>query len=114
MCKYLDSASFMVFVFTNISEESPSLSFSKLRKIRDEVSSSLQDQNVFIEWTRNSVLGAVECFYDIFKQDDAHVIWHGTDKTYVRESFNNNFSKDFEDKLDYAIKAALQSITTPS
>jgi len=112
MCKYLDPAAFMVFVFANASEDVQSLSFRDLRKIRDQVSSSLEDQNVFIEWTRNSVLSAVECFHDVFKRKDAKVVWHGSDKNYARESFSVDFPEEFGEKLDHAIKDALESVLT--
>lgn len=112
MCKYLDPAAFMVYVFANSLEDYPSLSLIKLRKLRDQVSCSLANQNVFIEWTRNAVLGAVECFPDIFQKKDTKIFWHGSDKGLAKQSFNNDFSKEFEEKLDNAIRHALEMETT--
>ena len=107
MCNYLDPASFMVYVFANSPENKNSHSLKTLRSLRDKVADSLKDQNVFIEWTRNAVLGAVECFPDIFKQRDAEIFWQGSDKSLAKQGFNNDFSKDFEKRLDEAIKKAI-------
>jgi len=108
MCTYLDPAAFMVYVFANSSDDNNSHSLRTLRNLRDEVTDSLRDQNVFIEWTRNAVLGAVECFPDIFKQQDTEIFWQGSDKKLAKQGFNNDFSKDFEKRLDDAIKSALK------
>ncbi|NLF61627.1 MAG: hypothetical protein GX574_10795 [Lentisphaerae bacterium] len=108
MCNYLDPAAFMVYVFANSPDNSKSHSLKTLRSLRDKVTDSLEDQNIFIEWTRNAVLGAVECFPDIFKQQDAEIFWQGKDKELAKEGFNNGFSEDFEKRLDEAIKEALE------
>ena len=47
----------------------------------------LEDQNVFIEWTRNAVLGAVECFPDIFELQGAEIFWQGSDKKLAKLRF---------------------------
>jgi len=109
VCRYLDPAAFMVYVFANSSDNINSHSLKTLRSLRDKVADSLEDQNVFIEWTRNGVLGAVECFPDIFEKEDAEIYWRGSDKDLAKRGFNNGFSKDFEKRLDDAIRQALES-----
>ena len=108
MCTYLDPASFMVYVFANSPQNQAARILHKLRKLRDEVANSLEDQNVFIEWTRNAVLGAVECFPDIFKQEDTKIIWQGSNDGLEKQGFNDGFSQDFEERLNDAIKKALE------
>ena len=107
-CIYLDSATFMVFVFANAGQTNR-FDFLRLRKMRDCVSSSLDEQNVYIEWTRKSVLGAIESFHDVFMRSDNGVAWRGKDKIYSKECFSVDFSKEFVDKLDGAVKEALKS-----
>ncbi len=85
MCNYLDPAAFMVYVFANSPVESHSL--KTLRSLRDKVADFLEDQNVFIEWTRNAVLGAVECFPDIFELQGAEIFWQGSDKKLAKLRF---------------------------
>ncbi len=103
MCKYLDSACFLTNVFA-VCESESSMDFAKLREVRDHVTHRLEAQNVVIEWTRTSVMGALESYSNLFDTRGNEVVWRGSkDREDVKRSFDARFSESFVGALRDAI-----------
>jgi hypothetical protein len=104
MCRYLDPACFMANVFTACASSS-TMDFVTLRKVRDHVVYKLAAQDVVIEWTRESVFGALECYSDLFSAEDGTVKWMGSeDREAVKTCFDSQFTPDFVVSLQDAIR----------
>lgn len=98
MCQYLDPASFMANVFAACPGQSMDLAV--LRQVRDHVTETLADRNIVIEWTRDSVPGAMECYPNLFVKRDREVSWMGSnDREYIKRHFDVEFPDDFVDAL---------------
>jgi hypothetical protein len=81
------------------------LSFIDLRQVRDHVTESLANRNVVIEWTRDAVMGALECYPNLFGGGDREVTWRGSpDRALVKHSFDVEFPDEFVAALGTAIR----------
>lgn len=107
MCQYLDPACFMANVFASCPDRTK-LSFVTLRQVRDHVTRSLASRNVVIEWTRDSVMRALECYPNLFGKEKQTIIWQGGDaRKAIKQTFDFGFSSDFV----YALCQAVQTGT---
>ena len=111
MCQYLDSACFMANVFAACRDRS-SITFTVLRKVRDDVANRLADQNVVIEWTRDSVMGALERYPNLFTSTGPEVTWlkSAEDVETVTGSFDAKFSDAFRGELRQAIHEVCKEV----
>jgi len=105
MCKCIEPALFMASVFV-VCPDKRSFELTDMRRIRDDVATALQDENVVIDWTRDSVMAAFYYYRDLFRKADSAVEWVAADRDegYVRDELGAGLPGSLVAKLRDAIR----------
>ena len=111
MCDVINSACLMANVFSQHSD-SETFELRQFRAISITVQSKLQSLNVMVEWTRPSVMGAFECYSDMFVKKHGSVHRAAGSKElfsddFVKEEFNAELSEEIVDGMKTAISSCV-------
>lgn len=108
MCMYLDSACFIANAFAVTKRKSFSL--PEMRIMTSEVQDALQDQNVVVDWTRQSVLSAFEYHSAMFvKERDEVCRADGADEFFTPEFMRNEFNCGLPETVVKRMQTTIQS-----
>ena len=105
MCKCIEPAFFMANAFV-VCPERTSFELTDMRRMRDDVATALKDENVVIDWTRDSVMAALYYYRDLFRKTGTAVEWVPVDRDadYVKEELGAGLSGTLMEKVSNAIR----------
>ena len=115
MCMYVDSACFIANAFAVT--ERKSFSLPEMRVMTSEVQDALQDENVVVDWTRQSVLSAFEYHSSMFvKYQDEVCRAEDADKyfnpDFMKDEFNCGLPESVIARMQKAIRSHIEGNST--
>ena len=112
MCKCVDSACFIANTFAVT--KSRSLALIGMRSMVEEVENALQDKNVVIDWTRDSVLSAFE-YHSLMFEKHRDKIYRTNDSAkyfqskFMKQAFNCGLDEELVGTMQKAIRLYIKN-----